>query len=391
MSETARRLPASASEPLDLPERFSDVIEDLHVLRLPMVTRFRGITEREVAVFAGPAGWAEFSPFVEYDTAEASRWLRAALEFSGLTPPLTGGRSGAAQNSGTEAAGGTEAAPASSSQARTVTETVDVNGTLPACPPSEVETILARYGHVGTVKAKVAERGIDSLDDDLARLREFRRLFPDTTLRLDANAGYGPDDALTACEEFAAFDLQYFEQPVPGVEQLAELRRELERRDLPIVLAADESIRKAEDPLRVAELGAAEVIIVKVQPLGGIGPALDVITASGLPAVVSSALESSVGLAAGAELAARLPRTDSSRDLLGERVACGLGTARLFTTDLVDDEDALKPVDGAIPVRRITPDPDRVQSLAVDPGRFEWWVKRFEDCWAHLRSANRFS
>ncbi|MGO0603196.1 o-succinylbenzoate synthase [Brevibacterium linens] len=362
--------------PLDLPRRFDEVIEDLHVVRLPMVTRFRGITEREVALFSGPAGWAEFSPFVEYGTEEASRWLRASLEFSGLIP-----QSIALAEAVPSTDQGRGCAPVGVASG----ETVAVNGTLPACPPDQVESILSRYGRVGTVKAKVAEHGIGSLSEDLERLREFRRLFPDSTLRLDANAGYTPTEALEACEAFAEFDLQYFEQPVPAVEQLAELRDELALRGLPIVIAADESIRKAEDPLRVAELGAAEVIIVKVQPLGGIGAALEVIGASGLPAVVSSALESSVGLAAGAELAARLPRTDRSRDILGDRVACGLGTGRLFTADIVAEDEALTPVDGAIPIMRIVPDPDRLQQLAVDPGRFEWWADRFQDCWSALR------
>ena len=365
-----------SSAPLDLPRRFDEVIEDLHVVRLPMVTRFRGITEREVALFSGPAGWAEFSPFVEYDTEEASRWLRASLEFSGLIPQPA---------ALAEAVPPTDQGRGCAPVAVADGETVAVNGTLPACPPDQVEPILSRYGRVGTVKAKVAEHGIGSLPEDLKRLREFRRLFPDTTLRLDANAGYSPTEALEACEAFAELDLQYFEQPVPAVEQLAELRGQLSRRGLPIVIAADESIRKAEDPLRVAELGAAEVIIVKVQPLGGIGAALDVISASGLPAVVSSALESSVGLAAGAELAARLPHTDRSRDILGERVACGLGTGRLFTADIVAEHEALTPVDGAVPVTRIVPDPDRLHQLRVDPGRFEWWADRLQDCWSALR------
>ena len=385
MADTARSHsgapePASlSSAPLDLPARFDEVIEDLHVVRLPMVTRFRGITEREVALFSGPAGWAEFSPFVEYGTEEASRWLRASLEFSGLIPQPIALAEAAPSNA--HARGSAPAAVANG-------ETVAVNGTLPACPPDQVESILSRYGRVGTVKAKVAEHGFASLEEDLARLREFRRLFPDTTLRLDANAGYTQAEAVKACEAFADFDFQYFEQPVPAVEQLADLREELARRGLPIVIAADESIRKAEDPLRVAELGAAEVIIVKVQPLGGIGAALDVISASGLPAVVSSALESSVGLAAGAELAAKLPRTDRSRDILGDRVACGLGTGRLFTADIVADHEALTPVDGAIPVTRIVPDPERLQQLAVDPGRFEWWAQRVQSCWSALRGEN---
>lgn len=370
---------APAAAPLDLPQRFDEVIEDLHVVRLPMVTRFRGITEREVAVFAGPTGWAEFSPFVEYGTEEASRWLRASLEFSGLLPQKTALAEAAPS---TVPVRGFSPAVA---EAGTSGETVDVNGTLPACPPDQVAPILSRYDRVGTVKAKVAEHGFASLDEDLTRLREFRRLCPETTLRLDANAGYTISEALRACEAFAEFDLQYFEQPVPEVEQLAELREELARRGLPIVIAADESIRKAEDPLRVAELGAAEVIIVKVQPLGGIGAALDVIGASGLPAVVSSALESSVGLAAGAELAARLPRTDRSRDILGDRVACGLGTGRLFAADVVAEDEALTPVDGAIPVTRIVPDLHRLQQLAVDPGRFAWWADRLQSCWSALR------
>ncbi|MCU4297654.1 O-succinylbenzoate synthase [Brevibacterium permense] len=368
---------APAAAPLDLPQRFDEVIEDLHVVRLPMVTRFRGITEREVALFTGPSGWAEFSPFVEYGTEEASRWLRASLEFSGLIPQKT---------ALAEAAPSTVPVRGSfPAEAEAEGEIVYVNGTLPACPPDQVAPILSRYDRVGTVKAKVAEHGFASLEEDLTRLREFRRLYSETTLRLDANAGYTLSEALQACEAFAEFDIQYFEQPVPEVEQLAELRDELARRGLPIVIAADESIRKAEDPLRVAELGAAEVIIVKVQPLGGIGAALEVIGASGLPAVVSSALESSVGLAAGAELAARLPRTDRSLNILGDRVACGLGTGRLFTADVVAEDEALTPVDGAIPVTRIVPDPDRLEQLAVDPGRFAWWADRLQSCWSALR------
>ena len=358
---------AAASPAAELPERFEDLIDEVHVLRLPMVTRFRGITEREIALLPGPDGWAEFSPFTEYGTEEASRWLRAALEFAGLLP------------------GDRASRPTAGSAAEEEPQTVAVNATLPACPAEEVESVLARYGHVGTVKAKVAEHGIDSLADDLARLRQFRRILPETTLRLDANAGYSLAEAQRACTEFADFDLQYFEQPVAGVEDMARLREELADRDLPIVLAADESIRKAEDPLRVAALGAAEVIIVKVQPLGGIAAGRSVIDACGLPAVVSSALESSVGLAAGARLAAQLPRTDRSRALLGDSPACGLGTVRLFASDVVADDAGMRPVDGFVPVTRIAPDPDRLQSLAVDPGRFDWWARRLQQCWSRLR------
>ncbi|GAA1845598.1 o-succinylbenzoate synthase [Brevibacterium marinum] len=374
-----------------VPESIADLLPSFHVLRLPMVTRFRGITEREIMVFEGPHGWAEFSPFTEYGVPESSRWLRAALEFAGVLPgsarPSGSAQPPETQPLETQAPGTQPPGPSGAARADTDApeQSIAVNATLPSCATSDVEGILARYGRVGTVKAKVAEHGIDSLPDDLERLQEFRRLFPDTRLRLDANAGYSPTDALTACAEFASFDLQYFEQPVAGVEDLAHLREQLSDRGLPVVLAADESIRKAEDPLRVAELGAAEVVIVKVQPLGGIAAARSVLEACGLPAVVSSALESSVGLAAGAELAASLPRTRHSREILGEHPACGLGTVRLFAEDVVSPDLSLKPVDGEIPVRRVVPDPRSLERLAVDSGRLDWWSTRLQACWSALR------
>ncbi|QPR39716.1 o-succinylbenzoate synthase [Brevibacterium casei] len=374
MTATARDLPAS----------IADLLPRVHVLRLPMVTRFRGITEREVMLFEGPAGWAEFSPFLEYGPLESSRWLQAALEFAGLLPPESGQDR---RLPGQARPGSTSAAPTPASTepgSPTARTSVPVNATLPARPVAEVESILARFGAVGTVKAKVAENGIASLPEDLARLRELRRLRPDVDLRLDANAKYTLTEALEASEAFAGFGLQYFEQPVPGVEDLARLREELAARGLPVRLAADESIRKAEDPLRVAELGAAEVVIVKVQPLGGVAAARRIVAESGLPAVVSSALESSVGLAAGAQLAASLPVTAASREVLGEMPACGLGTARLFAEDVV--ADGLVPTDGRIPVTRIAPDPQRLRALDAGPGRSEWWLRRAQACWDVLRS-----
>lgn len=364
----------------DLPTSIADLLPRIHVLRLPMVTRFRGITEREVMLIEGPDGWAEFSPFLEYGPTESSRWLQAALEFAGVLPAAEPAQVRSdpphtSTNQASDSPGSGDAAARSS---------VEVNATLPACPVGEVETILARFGPVSTVKAKVAENGIASLPEDLARLRELRRLAPDIVLRLDANAKYTPAEALVASEAFAGFGLQYFEQPVPGVEDLARLREDLADRGLPVRLAADESIRKAEDPLRVAELGAAEVVIVKVQPLGGVAAARRIIADSGLPAVVSSALESSVGLAAGAQLAASLPVTAASREILGEAPACGLGTARLFAEDVL--ADGLMPADGRIPVTRIAPDPQRLTALDAGPGRSEWWMRRAQECWDVLRS-----
>ena len=370
----------------DLPASIADLLPRVHVLRLPMVTRFRGITEREVMLIEGPDGWAEFSPFLEYGPVESSRWLQAALEFAGLLPPESAQVGpDPASDSANPTSASANPIPASTEPGIPAARTsVPVNATLPARPLAEVESILARFGAVGTVKAKVAENGIASLPEDLARLRELRRLRPDVELRLDANAKYSPAEALEASEAFVGFGLQYFEQPVPGVEDLARLREELAARGLPVRLAADESIRKAEDPLRVAELGAAEVVIVKVQPLGGVAAAREIVAASGLPAVVSSALESSVGLAAGARLAASLPVTEASREILGEVPACGLGTARLFAEDVV--AEGLVPADGRIPVTRIAPDPQRLRALDAAPGRSEWWLRRAQECWDVLRS-----
>ncbi|RBP63173.1 O-succinylbenzoate synthase [Brevibacterium sanguinis] len=372
------------------PARIVDLLPEFHVVRLPMVTRFRGITEREVLLFEGPAGWAEFSPFVEYDVPEAARWLRAALEFAGC-PVRAGADVADMAQTGADRSGADRSGADRSGADRTIAETpdplpshVEVNATLPACRVEDVEPILARFGPVGTVKAKIAERGLESLPEDLERLGEFRRLFPSTVLRLDANAGYSLPEAVRACTALARFDLQYVEQPVAAVEDMARLRSALAERDLPVVLAADESIRKAEDPLRVARLGAAEVIIVKVQPLGGIAAARAVVAECGLPAVVSSALESSVGLPAGAQLAATLPVTARSRELLGPSPACGLGTARLFAEDVVSP--GLTPVRGRIPTTRIAPDPDRLKALAVAPGRREWWSTRLQECWDLLLS-----
>lgn len=378
----------------DLPECIAELLPRAHVLRLPMVTRFRGITEREVMLVEGPAGWAEFSPFPEYGIEESARWMRAALEFAGLlaehreperarpgappTEPVT--RHPNVHTAADRATGTDEEAPTRSAGPGSI----EVNATLPACPVAEVDAVLSRFGPVSTVKAKVAERGIDSLAEDLARLRELRRLRPDIVLRLDANAAYTLTEALRAAEEFADFDLQYIEQPVGAVEDLARLRETLAARELPVRVAADESIRRAEDPLRVAALGAADVIVVKVQPLGGIAAARAIVEQTGLPAVVSSALESSVGLAAGTHLAANLPVTAASREILGQTPACGLGTARLFAEDVVDD--GLVPVDGRIPVTRITPDPQRLRATAVDPQRRRWWERRAQKCWTLLRS-----
>ena len=319
----------------------ADILATLHVVDLPLATRFRGVDHREAALFEGPEGWAEFSPFLEYEPAEARTWLAAAIDFAYEPQPVTH------------------------------RERIGVNATVPAVDAEKVPTILARYGSCRTAKVKVAERG-QSLDDDIARVAAVRQAMgPEGRIRIDANMGWNVDEAERALHALSEFDLEYAEQPCPSVEELAELRDRLKKWDIPI--AADESVRKAEDPLRVARAGAADLIIVKTQPLGGVRRALDIVEKAGLPAVVSSAIDTSIGLAQGAHLAASLPALDYD---------CGLGTAALLTADVT--HSPLIPSAGAIDVRRITPDEDLLETHAAPAHRRQHWEERIRACYEAL-------
>jgi O-succinylbenzoate synthase len=331
-----------------------EILDGAHVVSLPLQTRFRGQDHREAMLFQGPAGWGEFSPFPEYAARESAHWLRAGLEagWRGYGAPL-----------------------------RT---RIPVNATMPAVSVDRVEAVLRRFGDVDSipaVKIKVAEPG-QSLADDLARFREVRRLAPHAGLRADANGGWSIAEAVRALEqlaEVAGENFEYAEQPVAGVEPLAQLREALAAAGVhshgePLRIAADEAVRKAEDPLRVARLGAADLIVVKVPPLGGVDRALRIVEQAGLDAVVSSALETSVGLAAGLALAARLPELP---------YACGLGTAALFAADVT--AAPLIPVGGALSVpEAVAPAPDLLRERAVSAERRGWWIERLRGAHAEL-------
>jgi O-succinylbenzoate synthase len=308
-----------------------DLLGTLRVVALPMVTRFRGITVREAALLEGPEGWTEFAPFVEYDDAEATSWLAAAIEF-GWSP----------------------------SPALHRTE-IRVNATVPAIAAAEVPGVLARFPGSRTAKVKVAEPG-SSLGADVARVRAVREaLGPEGRVRIDANAAWNVDEAEHALRALAPFDLEYVEQPCATVEELDALRHRI--KDLHVPIAADESIRRSSDPFRAA--AAVDVVIVKAAPLGGIDAALGLARMLSRPTVVSSALDTSVGLAMGAHLAAALPRLPYD---------CGLGTAALLAADVTDEP--LLPVDGMIPVRRVTPSPALLDRWAADGDRTAWWADR---------------
>ena len=276
----------------------------------PLADRFRNLDVRDGVLLRGPAGWAEFSPFWDYDDAECVPWLRAAVEAATLPFPDA------------------------------VRTSVHVNATVPAVGPERAAEIVRASG-CATVKVKVAQAG-QSLADDLDRVAAVRdALGPAGAIRVDANAAWSVDEAVAALPRIdrAAGGLQYAEQPCAAVDDLARVRRAVA-----VPIAADESIRRASDPHAVVRAEAADVIVVKVQPLGGVRACLALAEELGLPVTVSSALESSVGVAAGVALAAALPRTN----------AAGLATVAMLRADVA--ATPLLPVDGELPVGRVVPD-----------------------------------
>src|SRR3954452_22548954 len=305
------------------------------VYSIPLTTRFRGIDVREGVLVRGDAGWGEFSPFLEYDAATARPWLAAAREAADLGWP------------------------------EPLRDRIPVNVTVPACGPERARQIVRGSGGCRTAKVKVAEPG-QGVAEDQARLEAVRdALGPDGLVRIDANGGWSVDEAVTriALLDRAAGGLEYVEQPVASVEDLA-----LVRRRVGVPIAADESIRRAEDPYRVRDLEAADIAVLKVQPLGGVRACLRIAEEIGLPVVVSSALETSVGIAAGVALAAALPELP---------YACGLATVQLLAADVV--ADPLLPVDGVLPVEAPPVHPHALDLLQATPDRVAHWEARLAE------------
>ena len=313
----------------------SDVLDRLHVVALPMRVRFRGITTREIALIDGPAGWGEFGAFPEYGPPEAAHWLAAGLDAAYRPLPPVRHTS------------------------------IPINATVPAVPAAAVADVLARFPGARTAKVKVAEPG-QSLADDVARVTAVRALVP--TVRVDANGGWSVDEAVTAARALTADGpLEYLEQPCATVPELAEVRRRVQ-----VPVAADESIRKADDPLHVVRSRAADIAVLKVAPLGGVRAMLAVAEQIDIPIVVSSALDSAVGIGIGLVAAGCLPSLPH---------ACGLGTGGLFVDDIAE---TVAPVDGELSAAAVVPDPARVAALAAAPERARWWIDRIRDCWPLL-------
>ena len=291
-----------------------------HSYDIAMTTRFRGITRRQGLLWQGPAGWAEWSPFLDYDGAELVPWLAAADEAAELGYP------------------------------EPVRAFVPVNCTVPAVPAERAAEIAAASG-CATAKIKVAEPG-QTLANDLERVEAVASTVE--RVRVDANGNWSVEQALRACRELARFELEYVEQPCAGVTELAEVRRSLARSGVDVAIAADESIRRSGDPERVVALEAADIAILKVQPLGGVRRCLELAARLELPVVVSSALETSVGIAAGVALAAALPELP---------YACGLNTGPL----LADDPEAPFVAErGVLRDRAVAPEPAGLARVAAD-------------------------
>ena len=305
------------------------LLASMQVVALPLKSKFRGIAVREVAVFEGPAGWGEFSPFLEYDDVESSTWLLSAIDAATNPAPMA------------------------------YRGFIKVNATLPALNNAkEIEELLQSFAGCDTVKIKVGE----NLGEDIVRVARVRALLPKAKLRLDVNGAWSVDQALVNL--YAIYEevgpLEYIEQPCATLTELRQLKEKLV---IDFKITGDEVIRKAKDPFAIDLQGAVDVLMLKVAPLGGITRAREIGAHHKLPMVVSSALDSAVGIGYGLQLAASLPSLD---------YACGLATGQLLSADVA----AVPLENGELAVRAISPDADLLAKYAVPVERLTWWKER---------------
>ena len=347
------RVPSDGDPVSDSPGEvpaLAEVLDSLSVVQIPMRVMFRAVMVREVVLIRGPLGWGEFSPFPEYDDRESSRWLAAALEAAWVGWP---------------------------DPAR---DAIAVNATVPSVAAGEVAGVLARYDGCSTAKVKVAQRG-QQLRDDLNRVAAVRDLMgAGARIRVDANGGWTVAEAVDALRSLAPYGLEYAEQPCATVEELTSLRVALASNGIDVLVAADESIRRVTDPMRVVREQAADVIVVKVAPLGGVRSALAIARECALPTVVSSALDTSVGIRAGLALAAALPTLP---------FACGLSTVELMAGDVT--QDSLVPRAGSIAVRDVAVDQRLLDRFQAPRDRELWWRERVARCHAHVTTSRSSS
>ncbi|SCX02492.1 o-succinylbenzoate synthase [Candidatus Aquiluna sp. UB-MaderosW2red] len=315
-----------------------DLITDIAVVRIPMLTTFRGLAFREMLIFRGSERFSEFSPFLEYEDQESAIWLKSSLSWA--NDPLP----------------------------KAIRSKIPINATLPAVSADQVERVLQGFGDFESVKIKVAETGQD-FSQDLERIHKVRELYPTAKFRIDANGGYSVAQALELAKLMAGSNLEYLEQPVATIPEMVELHDLIAKADLEVKIAADESIRKAQDPLEVARLGACDIAVIKVAPMGGVEKALEIANKSGLEIVVSSALESSIGIAQGLALAASIPTLN---------YPCGLGTLNLMAGDIV--KNPLRTQNGFLEFDVPEIDSEMLEKYRAPKDREEFWIKRLERC-----------
>lgn len=315
----------------------NEILASLQVLSLPTRTNFRSVTKREVALFKGPNGWGEFSPFLEYEKEEAAYWLGAGIEAAFGQLPLTH------------------------------RDEIEVNATLPSVDTKiDVANILSWYPGAKVVKIKVG----GDLNLDIARIENAFAVNPNFKVRLDVNGGWSVKEATDSVSQIidriGIEKIEYIEQPVATLDELRELQ-------LPIPVVGDEVIRKAADPFAIELNGACDILMLKVSPLGGINRAKAIAAHHKLPVVVSSALESAVGISHGIKLAAALPES---------KFACGLGTGKLLANDVAD----LPITDGRMKVTTVNP--SGMLNYQAAPERITWWENRIRDSFEVWQARN---
>lgn len=312
------------------------ILDSLTVIQLPMRTKFRGITNREIALFKSEGCWGEFSPFLEYDNKESIPWL-----FSGIEA-------------------------ATNSNFPIHREWIEINGTIPDTDSeSEIVQLIELYQGAQTFKVKVGS----GLSEDLVRISRVRKFAPNAKIRIDVNGSWSVKDAISNIraiyQEVSGENLDYVEQPVATLAELKELKESL---GIPVKIAVDELLRKSNDPLKLDLTDAADILILKVAPLGGIAKSLEIASHHNLPVVVSSALESAIGISHGLQLAAALPELN---------YASGLATGKLFLKDIAKHE--IK--DGQVRVNTPKIEPEQIRELQAPKERIEWWRNRIERVW----------
>lgn len=320
-----------------------------HIVSLPMRVRFRGITTRTALLFDAPCGFSEWSAFPEYGEQESSVWLDSAVEMGWNAPEVPAGTR------------------------------VHVNATVPDVSAGDVPQILERFPGCRTIKMKVAAHGSDSLRSDCERLAAIGAWCDEQgfsgRVRVDANGGWSVTEAVGALRALnEVYPLDYAEQPCATVEELVQVRRLLSADSSPILVAADESIRRQDDPLQVVRQGGADIAVVKVAPLGGPSGVLNVASQLDIPLVVSSALDTSVGIYAGLYTAARLG--------YHENYACGLATGSFFQHDIAPPRSIHQ---GTLVVEPAEVDREQLRVLRADRDTEHWWRERLQRAYSVWR------